>query len=121
MSERFPDIEIYLLKVSIDQIHDWLCSFFTEVTEQSRSDKSASWTVDGMPVLYSVNSIKNFSCLWFKRNDTVWNTDLDCARAVHQALQCEVRCSGAGWQENDEGPGWIKLIRNEEKPLDWDN
>ena len=61
------------------------------------------------------------SSLWFKENKTPWDNDLQCARVLHAALNKEVRCSNAAWQEGDEGAAWTKLIRGEEKDLDWDN
>lgn len=120
MSERFPDIEIYLLKAEVSEIHTWLCSQFDVVEEQKSSPKSVQWLVDGTEVLLTLNSNKNFASLWFKQNKTPWNNDLECGRALHTALGKEVRCSKAAWQDGDEGPAWTKLIHGEEKDLDWD-
>jgi len=119
MSERFPDIEVYLLKAEAAEIQNWLSSQFSQVEEQKSSARSVQWLVDGMEVLFTLNSNKNFASLWFKENKTPWNNDLECGRAVHGALEKEVRCSNAAWQETDEGPAWTKLIRGEEKDLDW--
>lgn len=121
MSERFPDIEIYLLKAQAQQVKDWLQQAIGPVTEKGQSKFGIEWQIDDMAMLFTPNSSKNFCSLWFKTNHTPWGDDLACARAAHEALGCEVRCSKAGWQEGDAGPGWIKLIRGEEKPLDWDN
>lgn len=120
MSERFPDIEVYLLKAEAAEIQDWLTSQFTQVEEQKSTVKSVQWLVDGVEVLFSLNSNKNFSSLWFKQNKTPWDNDLECGRSLHAALDKEVRCSKATWKEGDDGPAWTKLIRGEEKDLDWD-
>lgn len=119
MSERFPDIEVYVLKAEAAEIQNWLTSQFTQVEEQKSNTKSVQWLVDGAEVLFTLNSNKNFASLWFKQNNTPWNNDLECGRALHTALDKEVRCSKAAWKEGDEGPAWTKLIRDEEKDLDW--
>jgi hypothetical protein len=119
-SERFPDIEIYLLKAEANEIFDWLGTQFSKVEEQKSNSKSVQWLVDGNEVLFTLNSNKNFASLWFKVNSTPWNNDLECGRVLHAALGKEVRCSKAAWQEGDEGPAWTKLIHGEEKDFDWD-
>lgn len=120
MSERFPDIEVYVLKAEASEIFAWLNSQFSQVSEQKSNSKSSQWLVDGIEVLFTIKSNKNFSSVWFKENITPWNNDLECGRALHAALGKEVRCSKAAWQEGDEGPAWTKLIHGEEKDLDWD-
>jgi hypothetical protein len=119
MSERFPDIEVYLLKAEASEVHAWLCTHFDLVEEQKSSPKSVQWLVDSTEVLFTLKSNKNFASLWFKQNKTPWNNDLECGRALHTALGKEVRCSKAAWQEGDEGPAWTKIINGEEKDLDW--
>jgi hypothetical protein len=120
MSERFPDIEVYLLKAETSEVYDWLCTHFTTVEEQKTTPKTVQWLVDGNEVLFTLNSNKNFASLWFKVNQTPWNNDLECGRILHTALGKEVRCSNATWQDTDDGPAWTKLIHGEEKDFDWD-
>lgn len=120
MSERFPDIEVYALKPEANEVYNWLCTHFKNVEEKKASAKSVLWSVDGVEVLFTPNSNKNFASIWFKENKTPWNNDLECGRSLHTALEKEVRCSNAAWQEGDEGAAWTKLIRGEEKDLDWD-
>ena len=120
MTDKFPDIEIYLLKVDPSQISEWLSHQFGELTEIKHTSKSVTWQTSGMDIQFTQDVAKKFSSLWFKTNNTPWNNDLECAREAHSALGVEVRCSVAGWQEEDDQPGWIKLIRGNEKPFDWD-
>jgi hypothetical protein len=110
MSERFPDIEVYLLKAEANEIHDWLCTQFSQVEEQKSTSRTVQWLVDDSEVLFTLNSNKNFASLWFKVNKTPWDN----------ALGKEVRCSKATWHEGDEGPAWTKLIHGEEKDFAWD-
>lgn len=120
MSERFPDIEVYVLKPEASEIFTWLCSNFKHVEEKTSRAKSVLWLADGIEVLFTANSNKNFASIWFKNNQTPWNNDLECGRSLHSALEKEVRCSNAAWQENEEGAAWTKIIRKEEKDLNWD-
>ena len=122
MTERFPDIEIYLMKAEAAAVKNWLNSALGELTE-IKSGATCHWRFAGMDVFFTEQAEKNFSSLWFKQNQTPWLTDLDCARAAHAALGCEVRCSDSGWEEEEgdeqAGQGWIKLIRGEEKSFIW--
>ncbi|MEC7548251.1 MAG: hypothetical protein VX474_07080 [Pseudomonadota bacterium] len=122
MTERFPDLEIYLLKGTPDAIRDWLSQTFNGVTDVKVSDEHCHWQVAGMDVFLNVNAEKNFSSLWFKQNKTPWNTDLELARAAYSGLSTEIRCSDSGWQESEgeaSSGGWIKLNSNGEKPFNW--
>ncbi|KZZ42660.1 MAG: hypothetical protein MK185_12065 [Saccharospirillaceae bacterium] len=122
MTERFPDIEIYLMKAEAAAVKEWLNSALGEVTVV-KAGTTCHWQFSGMDVFFTEQAEKNFSSLWFKQNRTPWLTDLDCARIAHAALGCEIRCSDSGWQEKEgddqSGQGWIKLIRGEEKSFIW--
>ena len=126
MTYRFPDLEIYLMKPDAGAVRDWLARQLGDHIEDQRVVPGhCHWrvTLDGhvMDVFLNDKAEKNFASLWFKQNHSPWNTDLECARSAHAALGIEVRCSDSGWQENvdDSAGGWIKLIRNEEKPVHW--
>lgn len=127
MTERFPDIEIYIMKPDPQAVRAWLTAALADPLEDIRIVPGhAHWQASGagrtIDIFLNENAEKNFASLWIKQNHTPWNTDLDCARAAHQALGYEIRCSDSGWQEDDQeeaSSGWIKLIRGEEKPFSW--
>lgn len=125
MTERFPDIEIYLMKPEPAAVRAWLASHLNDLQDIRILPDHHHWQARQAGAVIDIylneKAEKNFASLWIKQNHTPWNTDLDCGRSAHQALGCEVRCSGSGWEE-EEGEsdgGWIKLIRGEEKPFDW--
>ena len=126
MTEHFPDIEIYIMKAEPVAVRQWLQDALQQPLQTLKENASSHhWQaqIDGssMDIFLNENAEKNFASLWFKQNLTPWATDLDCGRAAHAALSSEVRCSDSGWQEEHDGdePGWVKLIRGEEKPFDW--
>lgn len=121
MSERYPDIEIYLMKVDPKALTTWLAAVLDDFHEHTAQLWQGSYAGQKMEVLFDPKAEKNFASLWFKQNHTPWLTDLDCARAAHAALGCEVRCQASGWseEEGETDAGWIKLIRGEEKPFSW--
>ncbi len=123
MTERFPDIEIYLMKATASDVQQWLEQALGEpVQVLSAQHWQCRYQGQEMDVFFNEQAEKNFASLWFKQNRSPWLTDLHCARAAHAALGMEIRCSDSGWQEaeGEESPGgWIKLIRGEEKPFDW--
>lgn len=124
MTEHFPDLEIYLLKPDQAAIESWLQQCWPQLQTLQQGERF-HWRADTeqglMDIYLNSQAEKNFASLWFKQNRTAWRNDLECARAAHAALQVEIRCSAAGWQEDDgeDDSGWIKLIRGEEKPFTW--
>ena len=122
MTERFPDLEIYLMKADPAKVSDWLSSALGALETVKDTGSHQHWRSGGMDIFMNANAEKNFSSLWFKKNDTPWNTDLEAARAAWAALETEVRCSDSGWDEseNDSGSeGWVKLNARGEKPFNW--
>ena len=124
------DLEIYLLKPDVQALQQWLEESLGTL-ENSDSTSTAPVEVSTpqrwihsesqMLIVYTPKADGNFGCLWFKTNHTPWPNDLDCARAAHAALNVEIRCAATAWSEqhSDEEPGWIKLIRGEEKQFHW--
>lgn len=123
MTERFPDIEIYLMKAEAEDVLSWLTQTLGEVVVKNGDADTQHWQAADMDIYFTGQAEKNFASLWIKQNKTPWLTDLECARSAHSALQCEIRCSDSGWQESEgddqSGQGWIKLIRGEEKSFIW--
>lgn len=123
MTERFPDLEIYLMNASAAAVQQWLQQALGEpLTVLSEQHWQCRYQGNDMDVFFNAQAEKNFASLWFKQNRSPWLTDLECARAAHAALGMEIRCSDSGWQETEgeeTAGGWIKLIRGEEKPFEW--
>ena len=128
MSERYPDLELYILKPTIEDIDNWLQSSFPqykrEITYQDHNQCHWLISTDSceMPVHLSFAAVKQFASLWFKTNATEWATDLDAARQLYQFLSKEVRCSDSSWQDGeDEGgqAGWIKINQKGEQHFEW--
>ncbi|WP_430461278.1 hypothetical protein ACQUQU_00410 [Thalassolituus sp. LLYu03] len=125
MTERFPDIEIYLMKPDPAAVRGWLASALGELRDQRVLPDHHHWVAEcegkSVDIFLNEKAEKNFASLWIKQNHTIWNTDLDCARSAHKALSVEIRCSDSGWEEADgeSDQGWVKLIRGEEKPFEW--
>ena len=128
MSERYPDLELYVLKPTIEDIEQWLQSSFTKhnikLTHQDQNH--CQWLISGdsfeMPVHLTLAAIKQFASLWFKTNLTDWSTDLDAARQLYQFLSKEVRCSDSSWQDGDDESGqtgWIKINQKGEQRFEW--
>lgn len=119
-----PDLELYLLKADTDRLQNWLVEQLGDMVTDNAGNGRFCWrhAATNMTVIYTEKAEKNFGCLWFKTNQTPWKNDLECARAIHAAMGVEVRCAASEWSEgtnDDEQPGWVKLIRGEEKPFDW--
>ena len=123
--QRYPDIEIYAQDITFKQVEDWLKQHFTSVEKQQtvnkKSEARSHWLVDGSEVISFGNAIGKFSTIWFKKNNSPWDTDLDCARAASKDLKTQIRCSNSSWQE-DLGPEsqWWRVTEDEgEMLIEW--
>ncbi|WP_396589016.1 hypothetical protein [Bermanella sp. R86510] len=125
--ERYPDIEIYLQDVTFKQIEDWLDGQFSAVERgelvSKKSEARCNWTVDGSTVIAFGNAVGHFTSLWFKQNNTPWDTDLECAKAAAAALNTQVRCSNSGWSEGQRPDSkWWRISPSEDDMLiEWDH
>jgi len=123
--QRYPDIEIYASDITFKQIGDWLELHFKQVEKQQtiskKSEARCHWLVDGSEVIVFGNAIGKYSSIWFKQNNSPWDTDLDCARIACKELDTQVRCSNSSWQEG-QGPKsqWWRITEQEgEMLIEW--
>ncbi|MCS2610800.1 hypothetical protein [Halomonas dongshanensis] len=124
MMERYPDIEIYLARVSQEALNAWL-----ERTLQAPPLKPAGkgkWKTTGqheghpVPVLLVEKAADTFASLWFDSAHTPWITDQDCAHQAAEALQTEIRCSLGGWHPGDDPDRfWQVLPCGQEGAIEW--
>ena len=128
MTQRFPDIELYILKPETTQIHEWLNDEFgsNKVELQPATNNQSTWHIkvgDEIVICVLTHKVeKNFASLWFNKNRMIWNNDLDAARSLYQSTKIEVRCSASGWKEGDPEDGseeWMKLNAHGEKLFTW--
>ena len=119
---RYPDIEIYVKDVTFQQIEEWLNLHFKNVErkhiETKKSEARSHWLVDDSEVIAFGNAIAKYSSIWFKQNNSPWDTDLDCAHAASKKLATQVRCSNSSWEEG-QGPEsqWWRVVDGEEDML----
>ncbi len=123
--QRYPDIEIYAHDITFKQIDEWLKLHFTLVekkeTVSKKSQPRCSWVVDGSDVVVFGNASGKYSSIWFKQNNSPWDTDLDCARIASLQLNTQVRCSNSSWQEGQapESQWWRVTAAEGEMLIEW--
>ena len=124
--QRQPDIEVYIKECSIEAIIDWLNSVFDEVKTHDPLDKaSINLTCiagnNSIPLtLYTGAAGKLYTSLWFQSENTPWETDIDCAMALANALGNEVRCATNSWVESDDSESqWWKVTREGKTMVNW--
>lgn len=110
---RYPDIEIYLAKASIDDLDDWL-RLAIQADPLAPSGKHqwrsrGRFDHDDIPVLLVEKAADGFASLWFDSSHTPWETDRACARAAAAHLGCEIRCSLGGWQPGDDPDRFLRV------------
>lgn len=117
-SPKFPDIEIYLKRVSVDEIVAWLNEVFDNV-EVVRTEPTARCKIGSMFCTISDQVAKGgYASVWFEQNHTPWATDRDCARDAYAHFQVEIRCSTGGWEGEDDG-GWLRFTNKGEQVVNW--
>ena len=123
---RYPDLEIYAKDISFKDVDDWLHATFTTVerkdTVKKKSEARSYWSVDGSDVIVFGNALGNYSSIWFKQNNSPWDTDLECARSAASALKTQIRCSNSGWEEGQSADTqWWRVTEEEgEMLIQWD-
>ena len=116
--EKFPDIEIYLKRVSTEDILPWLEQVFGSI-EVTRTEPSTRCKLAGMFCTVTEQVAKGgYTSVWFESNETPWPTDLECARAAFSHFGAETRCSTGGWEGEDDG-GWIRITDKGEQVVNW--
>ena len=124
MSERQPDIEIYLKRPAFDDISAWLQTHFdiNAVTPQGPDNLlDLSFNNQRLQCLIIARVAKGgYASVWFKQNNTPWRSDLECAEDAHVLLDVETRCSVGGWHNSrEERGGWYRLSIGEKSIVNW--
>lgn len=120
--ERYPDIEIYAKDIEFKQVEDWLNQHFDVVERKNlvtkKSEARLELIADGSNIMIFGNAIGKYTSIWFTKNNSPWNTDLDCAHEAAKAFDTQVRCSNSGWEEG-QGPEsqWWRVVDGEEDML----
>ena len=120
--ERYPDIEIYAKDITFKQVEEWLDQHFTSIERKNvvtkKSEARLHLLIDGSEVLVFGNAIGKYSSIWFKQNNSPWDTDIDCAHEACKALNTQIRCSNSGWEEG-QGPEsqWWRVTESEDDML----
>jgi hypothetical protein len=121
----FPDIEIYIKNTDLTRVEEWLNLHFESVSVKKISQGfllEVTYQKHSSKVHYVENATRGqFSCLWFKNNQTPWPTDLACATSAADFLQTEIRCSDGSWQEPDpeQGQNWYRLKGDATTKIRW--
>lgn len=123
---RQPDIEIYLRDDHVDELIQWLGHDIGQLSLKSPVGLTQrgvlSISAASIPLMIVRKAAGKWASVWFESDQTPWETDRDCARAVHSALCREIRCSVGGWTESDgeaDADRWLKINAEGESEFVW--
>lgn len=124
MSERHPDIEVYVKNSSARALIAWVTEISEAVTEVKTRGLSHEFncTINGVdiPVLVEERVVgKPWISIWFNSDQTPWAVDLECATAITQALDVQTRCIVNGWSEGDEPDEWWRVTADGPEKIIW--
>lgn len=121
MSDRFPDIEIYLNRPVLADVIGWLDRRFGLLETRTRANTiTCRLKQHDIQCAIVENAAEGrFTSVWFKSPDTPWESDRDCALEAFDELGVEVRCSSGSWQDDNDEPGWLEITRHGESTIDW--
>lgn len=107
-----PDIEVYLKDCTPKVFHEWLSQVFDCCEEWTARGQMQICRCDGIAVSWYSKAVGAWHSVVFDSPDTPWVADLDCARAIQEALGIEVRCAPGSWSEaqgEDAADEWLKV------------
>jgi len=121
---RHPDIEIYVKNRSLEEIQAWLQSCSENLTTHSSKGQIHELQMEfqGQLVELMIHEKvagKAWVSVWFKANNTSWNTDLDCAHAASQGMDTQIRCIASGWNDGDDPDEYWKVENGEQEKIQW--
>ena len=122
---RQPDIEIYLKEDFLDELTQWLEQHVAPLSLGDWKGNTRHGTLQAspsIPLMIVRRAAGKWASIWFDSEDTPWDTDLDCARAVVAGIQREVRCSIGGWEESQgeaDADHWMKVTVEGEEEFIW--
>lgn len=126
MNTATPDIEVYILKCSQEEILLWLRSRFpTSPDFPILKKKPAQLRIriqheDKMiPVLIIENASDGFASIWFDSADTPWGNDQVCAQELANYFNKTVRVTSGSWTEDSDPDLWWQLENGKESYIHW--
>ena len=121
------DIEVYVRKLPLETIRDWLGATFDGVavinSGQVVHDLEVTCQGQIIPVMIVVHAVdKVWTSIWFKTPGTPWQDDTQCARSLQAFSQHAVRCNSGPWQEGADMDEWWQLDEHgRERLVKWPN
>jgi hypothetical protein len=124
---RQSDIEIYVHCRDLAVIVEWLEARFRVVDILQADEKLLKGVVqldlqsESCEFLLLQKAAGAYTSVWFKQNETPWNSDIDCGRDTFKYLQREVRVTAGEWAEGDEHDAFIRISADGESDFLWHN
>ena len=123
MTSQLADIEIYLKRVALTDIINWLSKYFEVLDQESESaSQKIQLRFNGEPLectLLEGAASGGYTSLWFKDNHTPWPDDEACARDAFDHFKCEIRFANGSWDDTGDEGGWIRLAEDGESVVNW--
>lgn len=126
MSDRFPDIEIYIKRPELSDVIAWLERRFGSANLASLKKETDDEALvcrlgaEDIECVIVPNAVKGgYMSVWFKSTDTPWPSDRDCALEALSEFGLEVRCSAGSWEEGSDNGGWLRITPNGETKVNW--
>ncbi len=126
---RHPDLEIYIKNRTEDEIKNWLEKCCDELIASASSGNNIELEAyfGDAKVNCSLQLRvcgKMWNSLWFKTNQTPWETDLDCALQAATEMDTQIRCIKAGWSDTDDDAEvdedqWWRVEDGEKMLISW--
>jgi hypothetical protein len=126
---RHPDLEIYIKNRTEDEILTWLenCTDQLAIVKNFDNCRELEAYFGKAKINCALQlkvSGKMWSSLWFKVNETPWNTDLECAIQAASEMNTQIRCIKAGWSDTDEDAEndedqWWRIEDGEKTLISW--
>lgn len=122
---RQSDIEIYIHCRDLKTIIKWLEERFYLVVIEQEDEKILKGVVQqhiqSAPCEFILlqKAAGAYTSLWFKHNETPWDSDIVCGRDAFEYLRKEVHVSAGEWSEGDEDDLFVRINADGESNFIW--
>ncbi len=121
------DIEIYAKSMKLADIERWLLNHFEQLEVMNSGKVVHDFLLHKgearIPLMIVENAVgKAWTSIWFKSNQTSWQSDMDCGKDLNHFAGCRVRANAAPWADGEDMDTWWQITeQGEESTISWPN
>ena len=122
-TESAPDIEIYIHKIKLEHVLEWVTSRLHDVKSIRQQKKQhhliGTWENEPISILVFDRVVDGYTSVWFDSPKSPWKNDIECARDAFESIGHEVRCIVGSWENSQDPDLWWSISGDTEGNVIW--